>query len=143
MIEKFRKVFPNINTDNFKATSPMDTRYNCIAWAYDRNDIKLWPNCVDYKWVEGVPTPDHISSFIELYKTIGYNVCVDGLLEDTYEKICIYESNKKPTHAARQLPSGKWTSKLGNNIDVEHDELSLEGGYYGNISVYMKRKRIL
>ena len=30
------------------------------------------------------------------------------------------------THAARQLPSGKWTSKLGDADDIEHN--TLEGG---------------
>jgi hypothetical protein len=38
------------------------------------------------------------------------------------------------THAARQLPSGKWTSKLGTWEDIEHDSVeAVGGGAYGEL----------
>ena len=45
----------------------------------------------------------------------------DGPLQDGYEKIAIYALDGEPTHAARQLDTGRWTSKLGKHEDIEHD----------------------
>lgn len=53
----------------------------------------------------------------------------------------------EPTHAARQLPSGAWTSKLGEWEDIEHDTLeALEGSEgrgeaYGRVALILKRER--
>jgi hypothetical protein len=44
-----------------------------------------------------------------------------------------------PTHAARLLPSGLWTSKLGEWEDIEHDLLALEGDVYGTVALLLKR----
>jgi hypothetical protein len=56
-------------------------------------------------------------------------------------RIVLYIKDGKPTHAARQLPTGKWTSKLGSDIDIEHDYPEvLNGQDYGIASIFMKRK---
>jgi hypothetical protein len=55
------------------------------------------------------------------------------------EKICLYAKNGKPTHAARQLSNGRWTSKLGPDEDVEHDLSDLEGRRYGSPSAWFAR----
>jgi hypothetical protein len=44
-----------------------------------------------------------------------------------------------PTHAARQLTSGAWTSKLGNAADIEHELRALEGEIYGVVALILKR----
>jgi hypothetical protein len=44
-----------------------------------------------------------------------------------------------PTHAARLLPSGLWTSKLGEWEDIEHDLHALEGDVYGTVALLLKR----
>ena len=52
----------------------------------------------------------------------------DLSLEIGFEKVAIYSDAHGPQHVARQLPDGKWTSKLGQQVDVEHSTLSvLEG----------------
>ena len=57
------------------------------------------------------------------------------------EKVAIYLLNGMPTHAARQLSTGKWTSKLGLSIDIEHDSPDvLDGPEYGKASIFLKRK---
>ena len=44
------------------------------------------------------------------------------------------------THVALQLPTGRWTSKLGGLEDIEHDTLkALEGIDYGEPVRFMKR----
>jgi hypothetical protein len=45
------------------------------------------------------------------------------------------------THAARQLASGEWTSKLGKDVDISHSLRSLEGLTYGKVAVLLRRKR--
>jgi hypothetical protein len=58
-----------------------------------------------------------------------------------FEKIAIYVLDEKPQHAARQLPNGKWTSKLGQYEDIEHNALEgLEGSIYGYVACVMKRR---
>ncbi len=47
-----------------------------------------------------------------------------------------------PQHFARQLPNGKWTSKLGDLNDIEHDDLKcLICTEYGTPQIVFKRKR--
>jgi len=44
------------------------------------------------------------------------------------------------THAARQLSSGQWTSKLGRSEGIEHDTPDdVAGGFYGEVVQFMKR----
>ena len=43
------------------------------------------------------------------------------------------------THATRQLPNGKWTSKLGDWEDISHELEGIEGEKYGNIYQILKR----
>ena len=72
----------------------------------------------------------------------GYSVsCDDGGLEPGHEKVALYVLDGKPTHAARQLPDGAWTSKLGRQIDIAHTVCALEGPAYGQIAVFLKRKK--
>jgi hypothetical protein len=44
------------------------------------------------------------------------------------------------TYVARQLPDGRWTSKLGQLEDVTHATTdALEGSDYGEVVQFMKR----
>jgi len=76
-------------------------------------------------------------------------MCDDDSLEQGFEKVAIYvdEEDDMPSHMARQLESGWWTSKCGNLQDITHQTLSaLEGGQdygYGKVTCIMKRKRNL
>lgn len=68
-------------------------------------------------------------------------VCPDAVLEEGYEKVAIYASRGgEATHAARQLPNGRWTSKCGENIDIEHVLEGLEGPAYGEVAKILKRE---
>ena len=62
------------------------------------------------------------------------------LLEEGFIKVAIFaDSSLRPTHVARQLSNGNWTSKLGQNIDIEHDITGVECAKYGNALRYMKK----
>ena len=133
--------FPNLN-GNFKITSNADFRYNCVAWAYGENNKWFWPVERCY-WPANVTREETIEAFIELFASIRYQCCDNNLFEQGYEKIAIYAQNGKPTHAARQLNNGKWTSKLGKDVDIEHDVAEcLNGPFYGKAVIFMRRNNL-
>jgi hypothetical protein len=70
---------------------------------------------------------------------LGYLVCDQDQLETGYEKIALFALADLPKHAARQLPSGRWTSKLGPMEDIEHALLDLAGIVYGSVVLVLKR----
>jgi len=132
--------FPYLNDNNSRVTSNSDFRYNCIAWAYGEDSKFFWPK-KGYYWPANIKNEETIGAFIELFASIRYCRCDNQLLEPGYEKVAIYVLDGKPTHAARQLPTGKWTSKLGLSIDIEHDSPELlNGPIYGNAAIFMKRE---
>lgn len=134
--------FPKSLSEKFIHTSEQTPHYNCIAWAYGDNTKWYWPDSA-YYWPSDIPMEVTQMSFMMLFNRIGYEVCMNGDLELGYEKVAVYINNLgKPTHAARQLESGLWTSKLGNSIDVSHTILGMSDGFYGNVGFYMKRKLI-
>jgi hypothetical protein len=136
--------FPNTTTDPFIVTSPQTTSYNCIAWAFGDNTKWYWPDPEEmYFWPNNVSRTVDVNSFIELYKLIGYEICEEHILEKSYEKIAIFlDSHGFPTHAARQLSNGFWTSKLGCEFDIQHTIQSMSNSVYGNARVYMSRLSI-
>jgi hypothetical protein len=75
------------------------------------------------------------------FQAIGFELCADGGLEPGFEKVALYGDGVFYTHAARQLPDGKWTSKLGGAEDIEHDAAEdVAGGVYGEVVQFMRRR---
>jgi hypothetical protein len=134
--------FPHLKESNHRITSDGDVSYNCLSWAASETS-RRWDPTSGYYWPPGVPRQRTPEAFIKAYQTIGYIICNAAKLEAGFEKIAIYaDSNGRGTHAARQLVTGKWTSKLGDLEDIEHSSLkSLTGPGYGSPVAYLKRKR--
>jgi hypothetical protein len=81
---------------------------------------------------------------VQAFGTLGYVPCESPALEPRSEKVAIYLKNGAPSHAARQLPNGRWTSKLGQRERIEHDFDALEGNglhEYGQITQIMSMRR--
>ena len=139
--------FPNLTDADHSITSPADRRYNCIAWATDDTDAWWWPDRLSIgKWPAGVPRAETIDAFLRAYGTLGYSRCANGAHEPGIEKVAIYGVREaggvSPTHAARQLQDGAWTSKLGEFEDIQHSTPeALEGGIYGQVVAYLQRPR--
>ena len=74
-------------------------------------------------WPPNIPREVTLDAFVAAYRTLGYELCGHGEFEPGYQKVAIYCRLGKPTHAARQLPTGEWTSKLGKGVDVSHENL--------------------
>lgn len=134
-------IFPNSNIHPFEVTSQYDVSYNCIAWAYEDPTQWYWPDKENHwYWPEIIPRKERIDCFIALFDSICYRKCKNGDKEKGFTKIAIFvDQTGVPTHAARQLPNGYWTSKLGKGIDVKHTIFGIDGGIYGSVAVYMKR----
>ena len=143
MLSDYKGWFPNIQKDHFIITSPETTYYNCIAWACDDNEKWYWPDAEEILyWPENVPREETVDAFILLFASLGYSICENPSLEEDHLKIALYCSALgKPTHAARQLPDGTWTSKLGRGHDVLHTLDCLSSVVYGEVAVFMKRLR--
>ena len=129
--------FPRLTANNHRTTSPVSEEYNCVAWA--AGDSLRW-------WQPGVfwPTSEisfGLDSLMIAFQGLGFEPCQGSELESGFEKVALFASGAYFTHVARQIPSGKWTSKIGQLEDIEHDDPEdLAGGTYGNVSLYMRRQ---
>lgn len=133
-------VFPNLALSGYRVTSPSALEYNCIAWAAEEHDRWWWPDAMGGGyWPAGVHREETLPAFISAYEQLGYSVCENASFESGFLKVAIYAKGSDPTHAARQLSSGRWTSKLGPDVDLEHALDGLAGDVYGTVAVVMKR----
>jgi hypothetical protein len=133
--------FPNLVIDGYRITSCPTRNYNCIAWAAGVSD-DWWDPADGYTWPDGAPREYTKEALIEMYRVIGFEICVGGHLEAGFDKVALYADGDDWTHAARQLDNGKWTSKLGGNVDIEHNSPEgVSATIYGQVLCYMKRIR--
>ena len=136
-------LFPNLDSQHFEPVSEETNDYNCIAWAAEDTDNWWWPLPEeDGYWPPSIPRTVEKHAFIAAFKAMGYGECGTNFdLEFGYEKVALYlDPNDKPTHMARQLSSGIWTSKLGPIWDIEHSSPSgVEGIPYGTAAVALRR----
>lgn len=137
------KLFPNLKTTGYRVTSPDSPLYNCIAWVFE-DSLNWWEPTpfVNYYWPKEIPKQNSVKTYAQLLHKFGFIKCNDGKLEKGYQKIAIYiNAQDTPTHLARQLKNGEWTSKIGTIKDIVHNNLKgLEGKEYGIASFYFKRK---
>jgi hypothetical protein len=141
-LSAMRKTFPNGRSLVF--TSPRTQTHTCIAYAMGDEARVWWPiGFGDPYWPPGVHRALTRTSFHDAFWTMGYRPCADGALVEGIEKVCLYEKNQKPTHAARQLPSGRWRSKIGSDEDIEHTLEDLIGRVYGRPVAFFARPRPL
>jgi hypothetical protein len=121
--------YPNLALTEYTVTSPKSQEYNCFAWAAGDQERWWQPTPEDeFYWVEGVPMEETLSDYIQAYQTLGYITCDNVALAAGYEKIALYvRDDGVPIHAARQLTTGKWASKIGALEDIEHELEGLTG----------------
>ena len=138
---------PGLTVDTCEVKSKKTGMYNCVAWAAGENFRNWWPDPMGVGfWPHGVSRKVTMPAFIQAYGTKGYSLCYNNSLEEGLEKIALFgkEINgiPTPTHAALQLASGVWTSKLGPFEDVEHPSVdAVNGPVYGSIICYLSRPR--
>jgi hypothetical protein len=149
--QNIERLFPRLRSTGYAITSPFDENYNCIAYA-DEDPWRRWwwpAESTDAYWPADVPREPTLAAFQQAFRTLGYEVCESANAEVGFQKIAIYaDRTGQPTHAARQLPDGAWTSKLGNLEDIRHPALrDLEDAIpgvalYGNVAIIMRRPSV-
>ena len=136
--------FPALAHSPYEVTSPAEVDYNCVAWAMGNDSRWWWPDDFNqYFWPAEAPRRATLQAFVQTFTRLGFELCADGSAEPGWEKIAIYaKDDGTPTHVARQLPNGSWTSKLGQLEDIEHQDLDqLSGTHYGRPVRFLRRRR--
>lgn len=139
VIAQLRQLLPNLeDLSSIIITSNATNEYNCVGWALNKTE---WYE-PGFVWPEGLLEDDTLAAYVELFIREGY--IFDGTynyeLELGYEKVAVYGTVDKVEHVSRQLPNGKWTSKLGTENDVEHNLFDLDD-HYGPLIGILKRKQ--
>jgi hypothetical protein len=132
--------FPRLTPANHRITSPATPDYNCVAWAAE--DTEHWWQPGRYWLPMDWPEDDAgLAALERAFLEMGHVDCsMDESWESGFVKVALYGSGLFYTHAARQLVNGKWTSKLGEDVDIEHDTPEdVAGGIYGEVVEIMKR----
>lgn len=143
--EDLEETFPNLRATGYTITSQPAYVPNCLGWALRSNDLYWDPILTGfsgvYYWPEGIPRNDSVDAWVQLFRLFHYTECASTDLESEAEKIAIYGGiDGTAHHVARQLPSGAWTSKLGQDEDIEHQTLdALVSQEYGSVIRVMSR----
>ena len=123
-IARIATAFPSLVDSEWKVTSDADSLYNCIAWAAAEDKRRWWWPAVepaDAYWPDGVGRSESLDAFKGLFDSLGYGDCDHTHDAANTERVAIFVQDSAVTHAARQLSSGAWTSKLGHWADISHD----------------------
>ncbi len=141
LLRAMQAPFPHLSEANSRPTSPFDEGYNCVAWAAEDTERWWWPDAMgQHYWPPEVPREESIGAFVQAYGLQGYTDRSDATLEPGKNKVAIYaDSSGRPTHAARQTRDGWWASKLGQQVDIEHELAALDGPAYGSAAVILAR----
>jgi hypothetical protein len=81
-----------------------------------------------------------LATLCKMFEDFGYQRCTTGTHEKGFHKVALYGLNGVVKHAAIQLETKGWSSKLGKDVDIRHDSVSgVMGQAYGDILQFMKR----
>ncbi len=145
-------IFPDLRNDaNFEILSPQTPLYNCIAWAMQFED--RWVSIFDYPnywWPNGVEKTMSPDALIEAFKAVGFTLCDNRDLEESFDKVVLYKNEDKNewTHAARIISETTEHSKFGQSFDGTHSHevlcktgIGYEDSSYGIPYAFMKRSK--
>lgn len=139
-----KRWWPALTLGRFELTSPNDPYYNCVAWAM--HDKKRWwqpSGQPEHYWPKNAPLAQSVDAYLAAFATRHFEECTEYEDGPEFEKIAIYaDADGNFTHVCRQLPDGRWWSKLGEYRDIIHLSLEdLTGEYYGEPVRFMRRPR--
>lgn len=140
-VTDFVALFPKLRGSGHRVASPPDDVYNCIAWAAGDTERWWWPDPHGNEfWPAAAPRAETLPAFQQAFALLGYAACSHEGSEEGFEKVALFaDAQGVPRHAARQLPDGQGTSKMGLLEDMEHRLHDLEGKEYGSVAVVLRR----
>jgi hypothetical protein len=141
---ELEKCIPDI-AGKYRRTSDPTINYNCLAWAVGVQWAWFDPEkgCVGYFWPHGIERELSIPAIRKVLAHFGFNKESNNAeWEEGFLKVAVFiDADGVPSHYARQLENGKWTSKFGELIDVEHDDLEcIKCVEYGEPRFYFMRE---
>ena len=77
-------------------------------------------------WPPEVPREETVPAFEGALAQLGFKPCSTRTPEKGVEKVALFALQDKPTHVAKLLAKGKWSSKLGQFEDIEHNRIRLQ-----------------
>jgi len=145
-LKQFFADFPRLTQappHNWSPTSEATDRYNCIAFAFGLKDGLWWPNDPPGLWPIGASRDESVAAARAVFETEGYEEASGEDYETGVERVAIFARNGMLTHAARQSMDrrGWWRSKMGGNVDIDHELHAIGGGVYGEVALVMARAR--
>jgi hypothetical protein len=142
-IQDLEAALPGLVGTGWSEESIATDIYNCIAFAFGDTQNWWWPGKgFGRYWPPGFPNDDSVVTLVKIFGAHGYFVCDSQEPESGYEKVVIYARDGKIKHASRQLRSGRWASKLGEEQDIEHERAEhAECSAYGTVEQLLRRKR--
>jgi hypothetical protein len=142
-IQEIESLFPLLVGTSYSEESPATDTYNCVAFAVGDFQNWWWPRKgYGIYWPPGFPLDDFVATLVSIFELHGYSVCNNSDHESGYEKLVIFSHLGRFKHAARQLKSGRWASKLGEEQDIEHERAEhVENADYGTAETFLKRRR--
>jgi hypothetical protein len=141
------KNFPYLTRQLYEVTDNETNDYNCIGLAAG-DKTRWWEPEPSGQYYWPIPNREYtVRCYTEAFESLGYQKCICSLKKRSFEKVAIYHDPlgcveaidnfgmwhpevlpKTPTHAAKQLPSGEWNSKLGGWEEIKHKTLSCLNG---------------
>jgi hypothetical protein len=135
------QLFPKLKGTGWEIRSPLDHRYNCVAWVVD--DKKKWwePDPMNqYYWPSGLRRNDYsVEAYKDMFENLGYESSSGEEGEKGYVKIALFSKGTLFKHVSWQRESGIWTSKLGKLQDIDHLLGSLSGSIYGSPTIFLRK----
>lgn len=142
-IQEIESLFPLLVGTSYSEASAATDTYNCIAFAFGDLQNWWWPRRgYGIYWPPGFPLNDFVATLVSIFDLHGYSACDNSDHELGYEKVVIFSRGERFKHVARQLKSGRWASKLGEEQDIEHERAEhVENADYGTAETFLKRRR--
>jgi hypothetical protein len=142
--EELERLFSGLAnaSPKYEIRSERTDSYNCIAYAVGVETICWEPfNEPDTFWPKVAPKDFRITSLIDAYRSIGFEVDANGEWKSDREKIALYaRPSGEYGHAAVLRKPGCWASKIGELEDIEHGTLeAVNCEAYGAFHCFMSR----
>ena len=138
LISRFKKLMG----EDFSIIFPQDRRgVNCHGHAIG---VNKWVcpsiNPVGW-WPSGVDRDYSVSGWGNMLSHYGWRSVDSSRVERGWEKLAVFTTNHVVSHSCKQLPNGRWESKLGESVILSNHTLEgISDGPYGVPAGFFRRK---
>jgi hypothetical protein len=107
-------IFPALRSQPYQITSPINLRYNCVAFAAGDIQRWWWPDeAGEDAWPETVARAETVECFRDAFATLGYAVCANDVHEPGYERLRCLRSQTFQNTPPANSPAGAGPANSG------------------------------